>query len=171
MIWILFATALVLLSACEKNKGAADAAAAPSAFRAPSLKCTLLTPSGWTQSASTMPDHIAEVIANAPNLRGRMVVREALEPTVAAAAEAVKQRTLASWGALPDLTLLREEAMGEGRLLAYQWKPQPSAPLERHLVAVLPYGTTVVVAFIDDDGATAEAHLLSTLSLMKCSPK
>ena len=118
-----------------------------------------------------MPDHILEVIATAPKLRGRMVLREAREPTVAEAAEEQKRRTVASWGTQSDFTLLREDPLAEGRLLAYQWRRQPSAPIERHLIAVLPIESKVVLAFIDDDGTTPEAHLLGALATLKCSPR
>jgi hypothetical protein len=137
----------------------------------PALKCALEIPSGWTQSASPMPDHILEVLATAPSLRGRMVLREATESNVALAAEEQKRRTVASWGTQPDFTLLREDPMGDGRLLAYQWRPQASAPVERHLIAVLPFESKVVLAFVDDDGATDEARLLATLGTLKCAPR
>ncbi len=173
-----FAAAALLLVGCtEKNGAAPDAGTSPPAsvlppgFRAPTIKCVFEMPSGWTLSASPMPDQIAEMIATAPKLHGRMVLREAIAADVSEAAEAQKQRTQASWGAQPDFTLLREDPMGEGRLLAYQWRRQPSAPVERHLIAVLPIEGKVVLASVDDDGATAEAQLLATLSTLKCSPK
>jgi hypothetical protein len=164
--------ALFLLGCPEKSSSAAPLAPLqPNGFRAPTLKCVFEMPSGWTATPSPMPDHIAEMIATAPKLRGRMVLREALEATVADATEAQKQRTQAAWGTQPDFTLLREDPMGEGRLLAYQWRRQPSAPIERHLVAALPIDGKVVLAFIDDDGATPEAHLLATLGTLRCTPR
>ncbi len=168
------ALGLWLCSCTEKTASGPDAGLAqpqPNAFRAPTLKCAFEAPSGWTTSASTLPDQIAEVLATAPKLRGRMVVRESLEPNVARAAEEQKRRTLAAWGNQPNFTLLREDPMGEGRLLAYQWRRQPSAPVERHLIAVLPFQSTVVLAFIDDDGLTPEAHLLATLTTLNCTAK
>lgn len=174
MFRIAVLSALLLACCTEKNKPAQDppkVPVQPSGFRAPTLKCVFEMPSGWTTSAAPTPDHIAEMIANAPKLRGRMVLREVVETSVSVAAEEQKQRMLASWGSQPDFTLLREDPMGEGRLFAYQWRPQLSAPIERHLVAVLPFDAKVVLAFIDDDGATPEKQLLATLSTLKCSPK
>ncbi|MBS1153589.1 MAG: hypothetical protein H6Q89_5287, partial [Myxococcaceae bacterium] len=162
----------LLLACCSQKKGSApDAASAPAGFRAPTLKCSFVAPAGWAPSAAPMPDCVAEMVATAPSLRGRMVVREAVETDVGLATEEQKQRTVAAWGSQPDFTLLREDPMGEGRLLAYQWRPRPSAPIERHLVAVLPLEAAVIVAFIDDDGATPESHLLATLSTLSCRPR
>ena len=167
-----FAAAALLFVGCTEKTGAApDASTSPPGFRAPTIKCVFELPSGWTLSASPMPDHIAEMIATAPKLHGRMVLHEAIAADVSEAAQAQKQRTQAAWGAQPDFTLLREDPMGEGRLLAYQWRRQPSAPVERHLIAVLPIVGKVVLASVDDDGATAETQLLATLSTLKCSPK
>ena len=116
-----------------------------------------------------MPDHLLEVIATAPSLRGRIVFREAIEDTVAAATEEQKQRTAASWGTQPDFALLREDSFGtEGRLLAYQWRSQTTAPIERHLIALIPIEAKVVLGFVDDDGVTPEPQLLATLSTLKC---
>lgn len=166
--------ALLLAGCPDKNPNVPDAPRAPlgpHTFRAPTLKCTLEVPSGWTTSGSAMPDHILELIATAPGLRGRMVIRQALEATVALAADEGKQRTVASWGTQPDFTLLREDPVGEGRLLAYQWRPQASAPVERHLIAIMPIESKVVLAYLDDDGATPEKNLLGSLATLKCSPK
>lgn len=167
--FVVLLSALVL-SACEKNK-VVDAEPRGPPPPMTTLKCTVLMPSGWTASASTMPDHVAEAIANAPNLRGILVAREATESTVAEATESAKQRTLASWKSRPDFTLLREVPLGEGRLLAFQWRPQPSAPIERHLVAVLPNTGKILIVLIDDDGSTPEAHLLGAVTTMKCVPR
>lgn len=160
--------ALLLAGCTEKNTAVPDAAGPPLAA---GLKCVLEAPSGWTLSNSPMPDHILELIANAPKMQGRLVLREAQELTLSDAAEKQKQRAIESWGNQPDFTLLREDPMGEGRLLAFQWRRQASAPIERHLIAVLPFESKIVLAFIDDNGATPEAHLLGALGTLSCSPK
>ena len=161
--------ALLLLGCPDKSPVASTVPALPHGFRAPTLKCVLEAPSGWTASNSPMPDHILELIATAPKLQGRMVVREAAEGTIATVTEEQKQRTLNAWGKQPDFQLLREDPLGAGRLLAYQWRRKPSAPVERHLVAVLPMDSKVLLAMIDDDGATPENHLLGTLGTLKCT--
>lgn len=166
--------ALLLLGCPDKKEPVPDSPQAPvlaPGAREATLKCVLEAPAGWTVSASPMPDHILELIANAPNLRGRMVLREANESTVALTIEQQKKRTQDSWGTQPDFTLLREDALGEGRVLAFQWRPRPSAPIERHLIAVLTIESKVVMALIDDDGSTPERNLLGAIGTLKCSPK
>lgn len=174
MIRLILLGALVLAGCPEKDKNAPAAPTAPvqpPGFRVPTLKCSLQVPSGWTTSGSPMPDHILEVVGTAPKLRGRLVAQEAIQPTVAEAAADQKQRTVASWGNQPDFTLLREDPLGDGRLLAYQWRPQTSAPVERHLVAILPLESKVVVVSVDDDGTTPESSLLATIGTLTCTPR
>jgi hypothetical protein len=174
MLRLILLGALALAGCSERNKSAADAPAAPvqpPGFRAPTLQCSLQVPSGWTTSGSPMPDHILEVVATAPKLRGRLVAEEATQPTVAEAAADRKQRTVASWGNQPDFTLLREVPQGEGLLLAYQWRPQASAPIERHLIAILPLESKVVVVSVDDDGATPESSVLATIGTLACTSR
>lgn len=162
---------LVLTGCPDKARLAADAGPVAAPYRAPTLKCTLVEPSGWQLSTAPMPDHVLELLATAPKLRGHLVIREALEPSVAAASEEAKRRTTAAWGGQPDFTLLREDPFGEGRLIAYQWRPQTSAPVERHLVAVLPVEGAVLLVLVDDDGDTPEASLLASIGTLKCQAK
>lgn len=163
-LWVL------LLTACP-SKGTPDAAVAATPYKAPTVKCQVVAPSGWVESGAPMPDHVMELLATAPKLRGHLVVREAKEATLAAAAEEAKLRTTAQWGLQPDFTLLREDPFGEGRLIAWQWRPQASAPIERHLLAVVPWEQTVLLAIVDDDGETPEKAILASIATLKCQPR
>ena len=162
---------VLLLAGCPEKEIVPEAPAAPvipHGFRAPTLRCQLEVPAAWKISNSPMPDHVLEMIANAPNLRGRMVIREAVEQAVDDAVAAQKERTQAAWGTQADFALLREEPLGQGKLVVYRWRRQGSAPMDRHLIAALPIESRVVLAFIDDDGTTPESHLLGSLGTLRC---
>ncbi len=160
----------VLLCCACPSKSTPDAAVA-TPYKTPTVKCAVVEPAGWVESNAPMPDHVLELLATAPKLRGHLVVREAKEPTVAAASEAALKRTTAQWGRQPDFTLLREDPFGEGRLIAWQWRPQPSAPIERHLIAVVPWEQTVLLAIVDDDGETPEKAILASIATLKCQAR
>lgn len=161
---------LLLLCACP-DKRAPDAGATLPPYPVPTLKCTLIEPAGWKVSSSPMPDHVLEMLATAPKLRGHLVIREAADLTIASATEEAKLRTTAAWGTQPDFTMLREDPFGEGRLVAYQWRPQATAPIERHLIAVLPVENKVLLVWVDDDGETPERVLLASIATLKCQAR
>ena len=69
-LWVL------LLTACP-SKGTPDAATAATPYKVPTVKCQVVVPAGWVESSSPMPDHVLELLATAPKLRGHLVVREA----------------------------------------------------------------------------------------------
>ena len=79
-LWVL------LLTACP-SKGTPDAATAATPYKVPTVKCQVVVPAGWVESSSPMPDHVLELLATAPKLRGHLVVRDAKEATLGALIE------------------------------------------------------------------------------------
>ncbi|MBI1944114.1 MAG: hypothetical protein HYS27_00385 [Deltaproteobacteria bacterium] len=169
------AASFFLLAACPSPRPppAPDAPAAPAGpheLHLATLTCTMDLPPGWKMNGGVMPDHVIEAFSD--DMTAQLMVEQAREPTVSAAVDVAKRRTAASWSGQPGFALVREDALGSGRLLVYSWAPDHhGSPPNRHLRAVFLVGGEVLAAVATLPPAIALEPLTASLSTVRCQPK
>lgn len=155
------------------RKPVPDAPAAPAGphvLRRATLACTMDLPPGWKMNGGLMPDHVIEAFTD--DLRARVTARQVPEATVTEGVAAAHKRITAQWGGQPGFALVREQALGTGRLLVHSWAPHHAdSATEVRLTAVIVVAASVLEANVVLPPGTPEEPITAALASIRCQPK
>ena len=182
--WSAVALLLLFTSAGCNKKSATTALATSSATPAPSLpwqphglrtptvRCDFAVPSGWTRSASPMPDHLAELLG--PSSQAHLILAERVETSLPQARERVIAYYQSGLLTAVDAKLLQDAALPGCQAQAHQLQlrsgPKESGRIELVILLAFPQLPVIdVVARFPESDLPAQQAVLALASSLRCT--